>query len=77
MKISSILFLFLVGLSTAHAMANPASGYCEKLGGKSEITTLKTGGQIGLCFFPNGRIFEEWTLFRTFNGLKPQAQEER
>lgn len=74
MKSLSILFLVLVGISTAHAMANPASVYCGKLGGKSEIATLKTGGQIGLCLFPNGRIFEEWTLFRTFNGVKPQPK---
>jgi uncharacterized protein len=74
MKSLTIIFLFLAGISAAHAIANPASVYCEKLGGKSEIATLNKGGQIGLCLFPNGRIFEEWTLFRTFNGGKPQLQ---
>ena len=45
-------------------MANPASVHCEKLGGKLDIRTSKDGGQYGMCSLPDGRVCEEWALFR-------------
>lgn len=45
-------------------MANPASMHCVALGGKLEIRTDKDGGQYGMCALPDGRICEEWALFR-------------
>lgn len=45
-------------------MANPASVHCTTLGGKLEIRTGKDGGQYGLCNLPDGRVCEEWALFR-------------
>ncbi|PWN31522.1 uncharacterized protein FA14DRAFT_110196, partial [Meira miltonrushii] len=47
-------------------LANPASVYCEKLGGKLVIQNTENG-QIGLCHLPDGRIIEEWELFRADN----------
>jgi len=44
-------------------LANPASVHCQKLGGKIVIQNTQTG-QIGFCHLPDGRIIEEWQLFR-------------
>lgn len=43
---------------------NPASVHCEQLGGESEIRTDPDGGQYGVCRLPDGRVCEEWALFR-------------
>lgn len=45
-------------------MPNPASVHCEALGGSLEIRTDADGGQYGMCRLPNGRICEEWALYR-------------
>lgn len=45
-------------------MANPASVYCEKQGGRLEIRTASDGGQTGYCVFANGKECEEWKFFR-------------
>ena len=44
-------------------MANPASVYCQKLGGK---TLMKSNdkGQYGICQLPDGKQIEEWELYR-------------
>lgn len=44
-------------------MANPASVYCVKVGGKLEIVNEKHG-QVGYCTLPDGERVEEWTLLR-------------
>ena len=45
-------------------MANPASEFCLKQGGKSEIKKDKDGGEYALCHLPNGMVVEEWEYFR-------------
>jgi putative hemolysin len=45
-------------------IANPASVYCEKQGGKLEIRTAPNGGQTGYCIFANGSTCEEWKYYR-------------
>ena len=45
-------------------MANPASVYCEQYGGKLEIRTDDSGGQMGICIFADGSECEEWAYFR-------------
>ena len=35
-------------------VANPASEFCVKQGGKSEIKKDKDGGEYGVCHLPNG-----------------------
>ena len=52
-------------------MPNPASAFCEKMGGRSEIATLRDGSAIGLCFLGNQQIWEEWTFFRMHNSAVP------
>ncbi|TPE60104.1 DUF333 domain-containing protein [Sandaracinobacter neustonicus] len=44
-------------------MPNPASKYCTDQGGKLEIRN-GPGGQTGWCHLPDGRVVEEWALFR-------------
>ena len=45
------------------ALANPASVNCATQGGTPQIRN-GVGGQIGYCRFSDGRICEEWALFR-------------
>ncbi|MEN8515323.1 DUF333 domain-containing protein [Burkholderia sp. MS455] len=45
------------------ALANPASVNCEKLGGRHVIRSLPSG-QVGMCMFKDGRVCEEWALYR-------------
>ena len=47
-------------------MANPASVHCEKVGGTLEMRD-ETGGVAGYCHLPDGRVVEEWELFRADN----------
>ncbi|KAF0806861.1 putative hemolysin [Alcanivorax xiamenensis] len=45
-------------------MANPASQYCEQVGGELEIRD-EQNGQVGYCHLPDGRVVEEWALYRS------------
>ncbi|HPN54816.1 MAG TPA: DUF333 domain-containing protein [Candidatus Moranbacteria bacterium] len=45
-------------------IANPASTYCVKNGGTSEIITAEDGSQTGYCKFSDGSECEEWAYFR-------------
>lgn len=47
----------------AVGMANPASAHCGALGGVSEIRN-GPGGQYGVCKLPDGKVCEEWALYR-------------
>lgn len=60
--------LLVLGASHASAMLNPASAFCVKLGGQSQIAQYPNGDQFRLCRLSNGNIYEEWTLFRMFHG---------
>lgn len=45
-------------------MPNPASANCANLGGETVIETVGGGNQVGMCHLPDGRVCEEWALFR-------------
>jgi uncharacterized protein len=47
-------------------MADPASVNCGKQGGKLEFRTT-SAGQITFCHLPDGRVVEEWALYRETN----------
>ena len=47
-----------------NSLANPASEFCIKKGGKIEIRTNNSGGQFGICHLPDGTECEEWALFK-------------
>lgn len=38
--------------------ANPASEFCVKQGGKSEIKKDKDGNEYGVCHLPDGTVVE-------------------
>ena len=46
---------------------NPASAYCVEQGGRLEIRRMPEG-DVGYCHLPDGRVVEEWALFRAANG---------
>ncbi|MBI4079693.1 DUF333 domain-containing protein [Candidatus Kaiserbacteria bacterium] len=52
-------------------IANPASTNCVNLGGTLEIVD-GTEGQFGLCHLPDGRVCEEWALFRDGSCTVPE-----
>ena len=47
-------------------MPNPASVYCVKKGGELKME-MTDKGQDGYCHLPDGRVIEEWVLFRQDN----------
>lgn len=49
----------------AVGMANPASEFCVKQGGKLEMKKDKDGGEYGICHLPDGSVVEEWAYFRS------------
>jgi putative hemolysin len=52
-------------------IANPASVNCINRGGKLEIVTDETGGQVGICTLSGGTKCEEWAFMRNecFEGI--------
>ena len=69
----SIGLIFVVTLvispQRAWALANPASVFCAKSGGKSEIRKGPRG-QYGVCRLPDGRVVHEWAYFRAMKGKR-------
>lgn len=53
--------------SASVGMANPASVHCEAIGGTTEIRK-QTDGEVGYCHLPDGRVIDEWELFRATRG---------
>ena len=51
-------------IETPVGIANPASVYCEKQGGKLEMRQDDSGGTFGMCVFSDGSTCEEWAYFR-------------
>ncbi|MBI5563542.1 MAG: DUF333 domain-containing protein [Chloroflexi bacterium] len=45
-------------------LPNPASANCGAKGGRLDIRTDASGGQVGICVFPGGSECEEWALYR-------------
>ena len=54
--------------SPAVGMANPASGFCVKQGGKLEMKKDKDSCEYALCHLPDGSAVEEWAYFRSHHG---------
>ena len=68
-RASGLIFLamLLIGPESAWALANPASVFCAKSGGKSEIRK-GSRGQYSVCKLPDGRVVDEWAYFRSMRG---------
>ena len=45
------------------SMPNPASVYCERVGGSLRIEADAEGNQYGICTLPDGTEWEEWDLY--------------
>jgi putative hemolysin len=45
-------------------MPNPASVFCEENGGRLEIRQDASGGEAGVCIFPDGSECDEWAFSR-------------
>jgi uncharacterized protein len=45
-------------------LPNPASVYCEEVGGQVDIREEPDGSQYGVCVFPDGSECDEWDLYR-------------
>ncbi|TPI31976.1 DUF333 domain-containing protein [Mesorhizobium sp. B3-2-1] len=54
-------------------MANPASLHCSAVGGRFVVRKDKAGNEYGFCRLPNGRLCEEWALFRHNKCVGPKA----
>ena len=61
--------ILLMGPQSAWALANPASVFCAKSGGKTEIRKGPRG-QYGVCRLPDGRVVDEWAYFREMQGKR-------
>ena len=48
----------------AASMPNPASANCVRQGGRLSMQN-ESGGQVGYCHLPDGRVIEEWLLLGT------------
>ncbi len=75
-KLIVIVVMILISACTAtkesftHAdgkpvkIANPASEYCVKKGGRLVSKKNGAGSVYGVCFFKNNFMCEEWAMFR-------------
>ncbi len=63
-RIIFLLLILLVACSKNVEIANPASVYCEDMGGKLELKD-----SVGLCILKDGTVCEEWEYYR---GVCPQ-----
>jgi len=64
-----LIGMLLMGPQSAWALANPASVFCAKSGGKTEIRKGPRG-QYGVCRLPDGRVVDEWAYFREMRGKR-------
>jgi len=66
-----LIGMLLMGPQSAWALANPASVFCAKSGGKTEIRKGPRG-QYGVCRLPDGRAVDEWAYFREMRAKRPR-----
>ncbi|WP_136617983.1 MULTISPECIES: putative hemolysin [Mesorhizobium] len=71
--ISSMPFAAGAAAQKPVGMANPASIHCGEIGGRLVIRKDKAGNEYGFCGLPNGRLCEEWALFRDNECVGPKA----
>jgi putative hemolysin len=64
-----LIGMLLMAPQSAWALANPASVFCAKSGGKTEI---RKRGQHGVCRLPDGRVVDEWAYFRAMRAKRPR-----
>jgi uncharacterized protein len=67
--LAAALLTLAAGAPQASALGNPASAYCASVGGRLEIRK-ESKGETGYCHLPDGRVVEEWQLFREADKAK-------
>jgi hypothetical protein len=68
MKTPALIFAGILAVaSLASAIPNPAAEFCVNCGYRYEVRTRPTGGQYGVCVFPDGSECEEWAFYRKCN----------
>ncbi|GJD64125.1 putative hemolysin [Methylobacterium frigidaeris] len=67
--LAAALLTVAAGIPQAWALGNPASAYCTSVGGRLEIRN-GSQGETGYCHLPDGRVVEEWQLFREANNAE-------
>ena len=72
-RASGLIFaaILIVAPQRAWALANPASVFCAKSGGKTEIRKGPRG-KYGVCRLPDGRVVDEWAYFRAMQAKRPR-----
>ena len=72
-RASGLIFaaILIVAPQRAWALANPASVFCAKSGGKTEIRKGPRG-QYGVCRLPDGRVVDAWAYFRAMQAKRPR-----
>ena len=77
MSQATMFFSLSLGLAfappPAWALPNPASVFCVKSGGKSEVRKGPRG-VYGVCRLPNDRVVDEWTYFHEMKGKSRVAR---
>jgi len=63
-----VVAMLVISPRAAWALANPASVFCAKSGGKSEIRKGPRGQYGVVCRLPDGRVVDEWAYFRAMRG---------
>ena len=69
----SVVMPAIATLTPAAGLANPASVFCREQGFRLELRTDATGGQSGICHFPDGSQCDEWAYYRGECGPAGQA----
>jgi putative hemolysin len=59
-----LLILLVACTSKPVQIANPASEFCVKQNGTSQIVTAADGSQSGVCTLKDGTKCDEWAYFR-------------
>lgn len=54
------------------SLATPAAAYCHSIGGRSEVRD-ENGTLVGYCHLADGRVVDEWDLFRAHHKPRRDA----
>ena len=67
-KFTLLTFIFSITLMFSvfaqKAYINPTAKYCDMLGYRYEITSVKGSGDVGIIHLPNGQMVNAWDFFK-------------
>ena len=59
-----LLTLFAFSSMAQKGYVNPAAKYCEMLGYRYEVTSQKSGGEVGMVHLPDGSRVNAWDFYK-------------